>query len=199
MEIFELAQKLNVASKNYKIGDLQRIRATIKGKKRPAGKDIFNTGKINSDGTWAFHYGGRSELQFNIGKEKEGIRYGLAFSLEPSQSFPGKSILSLLCPKILRLNCLIREKPELFSDYKYWWYWNNERSQPSNLVTIPSEIIKLKSFIFFGKLIKEQELDINVILHEFDKMLSIYLLVEGQVDTELLTDQKEIEQSYFAR
>jgi len=199
MEILELALKLNKASKDYKIGNLQRIRTSIKGKRASTEKNIFNTAKIKNNADWAFHYGGRSELQFNIGKEKEGIRYGLAFSLESSRSFPGKSILNILYPKILKLNCLIREKPELFSDYKYWCHFHNERSQPANLVPLPPEIIKYKYFIFFGKLVKEQELDINTILQEFDKMLSIYILVEDQVDIELSIDQQETEQSYFNR
>lgn len=194
MEILELALKLNEASKNYKIGDLQKIRKTLKGLKRSPGNEIFNIATINEDG-WAFHYGGRSELQFNIGIEEEGIRYGLAFSLEPSQSLPD---VSVLYPKILRLNCLIREKPELFSEYKFW-YWHGERSQPANFVQIPAEIIKSGYFIFFGKLVKEKELDINVILQEFDKMLSIYLLVEGEVDTESLITKEEIDQFFFTR
>jgi hypothetical protein len=50
------------------------------------------------------------------------------------------------------------------------------------MMEIPSDIIKLDYFIFFGKLVKENELDIEEILQEFDKMLSIYLSVEDDVD-----------------
>ena len=48
-------------------------------------------------------------------------------------------------------------------------------------------------------MIKEQDLDITTILQEFDKMLSIYIIVEDQVDLELSIDQKENEQSNFNR
>ncbi len=60
---------------------------------------------------WAFHYGGRSEIQYNIGFEDEGFRFGLAFSLETSQTLPD---INLLKPKIKKLNTLYEEKPELF-------------------------------------------------------------------------------------
>jgi hypothetical protein len=194
MEILDLALKLNEASKAYKIGDLQKIRKTLKGLKRLPGNDIFNIATINEDG-WAFHYGGRSELQFNIGIEEEGIRYGLAFSLEPSQSLPD---VSILYPKILRLNCLLREKPDLFLEYKFW-YWHGERSQPTSFIQIPADIIKSGYFIFFGKLVKEKELDINAILQEFDKMLSIYLLVEGELENESMISEEEIDKFSFTR
>ena len=69
MEILELAHKLNNASKDYRIGDLQRIRTSIKGKRVSNQKYIFNTAKIEKNADWAFHYGGRSELQFNIKKK----------------------------------------------------------------------------------------------------------------------------------
>lgn len=186
MEILELASKLNEASINYKIGNLQKIRKTIKGLEKRPGKEIFRLSNVRDE--WAFHYGGRSELQFNIGLEDEGIRYGLAFSLESSRSFPGKDILSKLSPKILILNCLIREQPQLFSDYKIW-YWHGDRSYPMSMREISSDIIDMGYFIFFGKLAAENEVDIDEILKEFDTMLSIYLSVEGDVDLELLPQE----------
>jgi hypothetical protein len=196
MEISELALKLNEASINYKIGNLQEIRKKIKGLEKRPGREIFRLATANEE--WAFHYGGRAELQFNIGKEEEGVRYGLAFSLEPSQSFPEASIISILCPKVLRLNCLIREQPWLFSQYKFW-YWHGERSQPTNMLEIPSDIIKLGYFIFFGKLAKENELDIDEILLEFDKMLSIYLSVEGDDDLVSMTEAGHNEPFSFSK
>ena len=127
-------------------------------------------------------------MQFNIGLEDEGIRYGLAFSLQSSRSFQDKSILNKLSPKILRLNCLIREQPELFSDYKIW-YWHGDRCHPMSMREISSDIIDMGYFIFFGKLAAENEVDIDEILKEFDIMLSIYLIVEGDVDLKLLPQE----------
>ena len=196
MEIRELALKLNEASKDYKIGRLQEIRKEIKGLKRLPGKKIFNLEKIK-DHEWAFHIGGRPELQFNIGLEEEGIRYGLAFSLETSRSFTDTDVRDLY-KKILRLNCIILEKPELFSDYKFW-YWHRVRSRPSNLKQIPIEIIKPGYFIFFGKMVKENELDISEILREFDKMLTIYLLVESKLESELFSGQDKNEEFHFTK
>jgi hypothetical protein len=198
MKIRELALKLNEASKDYKIGNLQEIRKEIKGLKRLPGKNIFNLAKIK-DHTWAFHIGGRPELQFNIGLEEEDIRYGLAFSLETSRSFTDTDVKDL-CKKILRLNCIILEKPELFSEYVFlFWHKNKKRSQPSNMRQITVEIIKPGYFIFFGKLVNEDNLDINEILREFDKMLSIYLLVESNSDADIIIEEDTNEDFRFIK
>lgn len=50
--------------------------------------------------------GGRSELQFNIAYEDEGMQYDIAFSLALSQSLPS---VEVLYPKILKLNTAIIE------------------------------------------------------------------------------------------
>ena len=81
--------------------DLQDIRARIRGYGRPPSSNIFTTQTIH-DG-WAAHYGGRTELQFNIGVEEGGelteLRHGVAFSFQPSQSLPS---IDVLVPKVRR-------------------------------------------------------------------------------------------------
>ncbi|MGH2403364.1 MAG: hypothetical protein ACRDGN_02765, partial [bacterium] len=61
---------------------------------------------------YAFHVGGRTELQFNIGEEERDgqavVRHGVAFSLELSQSLPS---IEPLLPKIARFNDYVRERP----------------------------------------------------------------------------------------
>jgi hypothetical protein len=187
MDINWLALQLNTASVNFKIGALQEIRQKIKGLKRRPGSGIFHASTISDDG-WAFHYGGRTEIQYNIGIEEDGIRYGLAFSLETSQSLPD---ISALYPKILKLNCMIRENPELFSEYKIWYWHKRQRSVPFCMGEIPIEIIKPATFIFFGKLIPDNNLDINEILLEFDKMLLIYLAVESRNENVILSQENQ--------
>ena len=99
----EIAYNLNDKSKAYQFGKLQDIRKELKGLSKKARNDIFvNTPNTMTD-NWAYHYGGRSEIQFNIGFEEEGFRYGLAFSLETSQTLPD---INLLSPKIKKLNIL---------------------------------------------------------------------------------------------
>jgi len=89
--IRKTALKINDLSTSYRIGKLQDIRKEIKGFDRKPGSQIFSNATISE--WWAFHHGGRKELQFNIGFEEEGFRYGLALSLEASQTVPDITIL----------------------------------------------------------------------------------------------------------
>ena len=176
MKLKQIAEQINALSDNYKIGRLQEIRKDIKNLKRRAGSKIFSDDTISEEDGWAYHFGGRKELQFNIGFEKEYFRYGFAFSLEPSQTLPD---VSILYPKILKLNCLIRENPSFFENYGMW-YFTKHRSKTTPVTQIPTEIIKPKTFIFIGKLCKKSEIDFKEILSTFDELLNIYLAVESE-------------------
>ncbi|HLX70843.1 MAG TPA: hypothetical protein VKV04_14535, partial [Verrucomicrobiae bacterium] len=82
------AYELNDAARSHPIGALQEIRAELHGKQQ-SGHKIFSSQTITED--WAFHHGGRSELQFNIGfdgSDGKNLRSGVAFSFETSRSFP---------------------------------------------------------------------------------------------------------------
>jgi hypothetical protein len=179
MNIREIAHKINEESQKHQIGKLQDLRKEIKGLSRKASSMIFTDQTISNDG-WAFHYGGRSELQFNIGFEDEGFRYGLAFSLETSQTLPD---IDLLLPKIKKLNTLIQEKPHVFSDYKMWYWQGGERSEIFDVRKIGSKLIQNGTFIFFGKLIEEDKLNYDEILQTFDDLLPIYKDVETEEPT----------------
>jgi hypothetical protein len=86
LDITAIAQELNSKANAHAIGQLQTIRAKLKGFARRPGSNIFSSQTIQSD--YAFHHGGRSELQFNIGAEevsgKSELRHGIAFSFELS-------------------------------------------------------------------------------------------------------------------
>src|ERR1039457_5056017 len=104
LDIRAIAQQLNTRAHTHAIGELQAIRAELKKLKRQPGKDIFSSQTIDED--WAFHHGGRSELQFNIGIEDAlgwiELRHGVAFSFEPSQSLP--SPVDTLIDKVHHFN-----------------------------------------------------------------------------------------------
>ena len=174
MKISEIANQLNDLSKNYQIGKLQQIRKELKQLKRRAGSNIFDKTTISDDGEWAFHFGGRRELQFNIGFENEGFRFGLAFSLETSRSLPD---IKILFPRIYKLNSIIRESPEFFSDYKMW-FWDKNRSEIGKVTEITKSNIKQGIFIFIGKIIPLENIDFNNILSTFDNLLELYRKVE---------------------
>ena len=77
MDIWELTNQLNESAGNYETGAIQNIRKKLKGLKKKLNNKIFSDVTISDDG-WAFHHGGRSEMQFNFlwdyGGEKWIIR-----------------------------------------------------------------------------------------------------------------------------
>lgn len=191
--ISEIARKINKLSATYKIGDLQVIRKRIKNLGRQAGSSIFNADTINDHLGWAFHYGGRKELQFNIGEEEEGLRFGIAFSLEQSQTLPN---IELLFPKIMRFNQFIRENPGFFKNYRMWhWYNDRVRSEIQPVIEIGEHLLRPKTFIFIGKLNEAEEINYTDILETFDDLLTPYIYIEkgeasGIIEAELL-DSKD--------
>jgi len=187
MNIREIANKINNESQNFQIGKLQDLRKEIKGLAKKASSMIFTNQTISDDG-WAFHYGGRKELQFNIGIENKELRYGIAFSLETSRSLPD---LSILYPKILKLNSLIRNEPGFFVDYKMW-IWNGKRSKTENVHEISDDHVHNGVFIFIGKLVEIEHIDYYKILSTFDDLLNIYKEVETDHKTQVKKKQKVI-------
>lgn len=170
----DIAYELNELSVTYKIGQLQQIRKDIKKMAHRAGSSIFSDQTIDED--YAFHHGGRTEIQFNIGFEETGFRYGLAFSLEPSFSLPNIDVLN---PKILMFNCLVREYPEYFSNYKMWHFLHDVRSENYPVSEIKSDLIISGTFIFFGKIIDCYRVNYDHILETFDDLLDVYIKVEA--------------------
>lgn len=182
MTIPELAKEINENLTGYKMSNFQYIRKRIKNLSRPGTKKIFSDKTIDPKGRWAFHDGGRSEIQYNIGSDDGGIRYGLAFSLEPSQTLPDPSILF---NKVYQLNYLIEEKPELFEGLSLWAWHNGERKNYPSMC-IPQSVITENSFIFLGKECSTESINVSDILQTFDKMIEIYVRIEGGIDENLL-------------
>lgn len=185
MDIKNIAEKINDLSNQYKIGNLQNIRKQLRGLSKINFNSIFSPKTVfdNKD-IYAFHYGGRSEIQFNIGWEMESrlFRYGLAFSLEKSQSL--REPVNILGPKIQKFNEYIQAKPGKYSDFEMWDYRNGKRSNNSQAGLINRRLIKTGTFIFIGKYFNKQVEDINnadlhEILKTFDRLLKIYEYVEG--------------------
>jgi hypothetical protein len=175
MDIQSIAEKINELSQDYEVGNLQQIRKKNKSLKKLHTNKIFST--ITTFDEYAFHDGGRTEIQYNIGfDENNKLRYGLAFSLEPGQTLPN---VSVMYPKIFKFNYLLRYNPELFSGYKMWSWVDGNRTSTEIVHEIASSIVKPKTFIFFGKLMDIKTLNYNTILSTFDKMLPIYKSIES--------------------
>jgi len=175
-KIKKIAEKLNALASEYEIGKLQDIRKENKMLSKKHTSNLFSSMTIFDD--YAFHDGGRTEMQYNIGFDENGLlRYGLAFSLEPGQTLPD---VSKLYPQILRYNYLYNSNPELFVGYKIWYFNEYGRSQTVSIHEIGSELLNPHTFIFFGKLMDIDKIDYNEILKTFDKMLPIYKYVTNE-------------------
>lgn len=192
MNIREIVNEINIRSEDYNIGRLQDIRKEIKGLSKKASSKIFSDKTISED-DWAFHVGGRKEIQFNLAFERDGsFRYGLAFSLQKSRSLVDPS---LLYAKIFTLNTIIENQPEWFRPYQMWHYPNRKeealRSEITTVHQIESSWVNDGAFIFFGKRVCPEEIDVDEVLSTFDDLLPIYEEVEsGSSGYSILNQEK---------
>ncbi len=177
MDLKKISRDINAQLNNYEIGKIQQFRVNAKKLSRPKSYNLFPDEPINKN--WTFHIGGRTELQFNIGNESEGLRFGFAFSLEPSRSLPEPAVLY---PKIRKLNYIILSKPYLFYDYKMWIWKNGERTDIFDVRIISEQDISVGNFIFIGKI--QKVYDLSEIMKTFDAMFPIYKEVEGENSSE---------------
>ena len=188
MGIHELAEELNRHSVDFEIGNLQEIRVNLHGLKRAPCRGIFGGQTIHEG--YAFHVGGRKELQFNIGHEHRGggemIRYGVAFSLELSQTLPR---IEPLLPKIRRFNEYVIEHLEDFPDFSMWHYEKNKEhsSEDRPVGQIADALLKSGTFIMLGRRVVDDEVDIRNILADFDRLLPLFVYVESAEQDPLFT------------
>lgn len=172
--------ELNDAAHSHPIGALQEIRAELHGKQK-AGHKIFSS--QTTDDEWAFHHGGRPELQFNISTDGSGgkmFRSGVAFSFETSQNLPD---IDVLRPKVGWFNDFLLSNPGLYGDMRMW-HWRKEkgqnmRSSDSPPGIIPSELVKEGIFVFLGKLRPVESLNPEIVLTDLDRLLPLYKYVES--------------------
>jgi hypothetical protein len=159
--------------------DFQEIRRRIHDLSRIKTREIFSSQTIND--SYAFHSGGRQEIQFNIGFDgdrDEWLRYGLAFSFEPSQTLPDPMVLK---PKVLKLNEYIRENQSELEDLRFWYYFEHQRSATLPVTPVPENLIRIHTFLFWGKMSPRDAIQPQEVLFLFDRLLDIYEFVEGEV------------------
>ena len=186
MDIPTLANELNAESGSFEIGNLQALRKKIKHFKKRPGSAIFSDQTITEN--WAFHHGGRAELQFNIGhdgSDGDEIRHGVAFSFETSQTLPD---IAVLRPKVRLFN----EYLELYTDryaHMRMWYWDHEgRSDDQMPSSIPPERIQDGVFAFLGVIQRTTKVKTREILKDFDDLLPLYTYVESGGTTQPVDD-----------
>lgn len=169
----QIAEEINNYSKKYDVGNLQTIRKNIKSLSKLPSRFLFDQRTVFEE--WGWHYGGRTELQFNIGIEGNFLRYGVAFSLECSQSLPS---IEVLVPKIELFNEFLVESSERFSDLRMWHY-EEDRSKDYMPSLIPQELVREGIFIFLGAKQELNNIDYSLVLETLDRLLPLYLFTEN--------------------
>lgn len=105
-----IAEELNERAQTHQIGALQELRGH-----RPGVNSFWPNSKAFAT-RWAFHWGGRRELQFNIGFwDSTHFRHGVAFSLAESREYKGDELMEVLLPKMKRFNQFVRLDPRIFA------------------------------------------------------------------------------------
>jgi len=177
-QLSSIVGEVNIRASRHPIGSLQEIRRGLKRLERLPAKTIFTSQTTFEK--WAFHHGGRPELQFNIGIEEINgnveLRHGIAFSLETSQSLPS---IDVLIPKIRLFNEFLQLYPEKYSDMRMWHYKDGVQSSDYLPNIIPPELVIKGVFIFLGKRQSIFQPDYDVILNDFDRLLPLYKYVES--------------------
>ena len=185
-DLSAIACELNLRAKTHPIGELQAIRKLLHGLSRQPGHDIF---RLDGESktvfpNWAFHYGGRSELQFNIGIENDSgvpqFRHGIAFSFETSRSLP---TIDDLAAKVPLFNDFIQLYPDLYFDMRTWHYRKVGRASTRSPNAMPGaiapELVKAGVFVFLGKQQSEELIDYEQVLNDLDRLLPLYRYVES--------------------
>lgn len=190
MNFQTIIDRLNQLAKTTRnLKDLPNIRVENKGLSRPGAYTLFSTKSTFPDDSYAFHSGGRSEIQFNVGveylDEREIFRYGLGFSLGPNQTQPDPIIA--MTPRIKAFNAWLRDHPGEFADLNLWHYNDQPvrvRSQDYPMMEIPDNWIAWNNFIFFGRYVNTpeaeiEEADLLQIIQLLDRLMPVYIYVES--------------------
>lgn len=145
---------------------------------------------------FAFHRGGRQELQFNVAFEDDGFfRYGVALSLQPGKYLPDP--LAVFAAKIARFNQAV-SSGVVQSPLQMWAFRNHEQIFEGPLGPVSEELASVGTFIFVGERIQtangpnDQVLDRSV--EVLVSLLPLYEYVEGAGDAKpQLRPQKSVE------
>ncbi len=111
----QVVTEVNEGAHTRRIEDLQEWRRQRHGLARLPLATLFAATLKEKDRDYAFHFGGLTELQFNVGFEPVNgttvFRYGVAFSLQTTRELPE---IGPLIPKIAKFNEYFRIYPDAF-------------------------------------------------------------------------------------
>lgn len=190
MTIFsDLIKRINsrIDKSELKLRYFQSYRATKRGS-APANYKFLNENRgFVKSGNYTYHVGGSREFQYNISDEgifenENILRFGLAFSLEPSQSVLDP--IGDQSHRIERFNHFYENNKSFFEGYSIWvFYPEKGRKKAAPVRKIRNEEIQRGNFIFIGKWINKNFIDIDEndleeIVHTFEYLYPLYKLIQ---------------------
>lgn len=185
MNIKEISYKINKLSSkgDFTFSKIQEIRYKYINV-RPRTWRPFADFSIK--GEYAFHAGGRKELQFNIGEDYLNgnivFRYGYAFSLEMDKTVHNPK--ADFKDSINRFNDFLVSNTDFFNGFSLWYYEGKSFGKYYSFVKIIDDnIFKAGNFIFIGKYFEKETSeissnDIETILETFDYLLPSYETIQ---------------------
>jgi hypothetical protein len=178
-DLHAIVEEINSRARDHEIGSLQDIRTGLKQLARKPGHAIFSPQTTKPE--WAFHHGGRAELQFNVGFENvtdgRRFRHGIAFSFEANQTLP--SPIEVLTPKMRLFNDFMELNAGIFRDLRMWHYESRTRSAEYMPGPIPWERAKVGVFVFLGRRQQVDTIDYDLVVSDMDRLLPLYRYVES--------------------
>lgn len=197
MTIREIAEIINERTKNnnYLFGSLQYLRKAKYGRVGSFLPFPKRNIKDKGRGNYAFHSGGISELQFNIGKLASNggdyFRYGLAFNLRRGKSlhYPMQHFES----RVKRFDDFFSTHKNYFKNLEMWYVDNNNKYEYcENVRRISPKYFSYGNFIFIGKSFKKpipkvNSRDISIVINEFDRLMKLYIYVEDLRTNKIIT------------
>jgi len=179
LTLHQIITNVNEAAHTRSVEDLQDWRMQQRGLTRLPSMTLFAP-TLKEDRDYAYHYGGLTELQFNVGFEPvngtTAFRHGVAFSLQTTRVMPE---IAPLIPKIARFNEYFRIYPDSFEGLSMWHWFGDDRSENYPVAAIPDGLVKAGTFIFIGAVQTAEAIDIDWILDDFDRLFPLYQYVEG--------------------
>ena len=178
MNLDDILSALNDLAPGYRFGTLQDIRKARRPLQKRPSRHPF--GFAHED--WAHHVGGRKELQFNVGKEEDMLRWGIAVSLQPSRSLPD---VTALHPRLRKLSSIL----EVHGDHLHrlgleMWDWTGAEGRSRNRVPqrVADYLYRPGAFVFVGSQAPIEEFNPVCVLQDFDILLPVYEFVEFEPD-----------------
>ena len=194
-EVFRtLVEEVNRRLQDRPVGQLQEMRRRVLGKQRLPSRKVFSIARVSTFKNYAFHVGGRTELQFNLGLEPRGeqdyLRHGVAFSFQKSQSLYD---IDQLGPWVEGFNSFFDKDEARYANLRLWQWSGDEPSEDFPAGKIPNDWIQEGWFVFLGtrQPVRDTWPNLDRICDDLDDLFALYryvLLTVEQVSESTVSD-----------